>query len=40
MSQFFFLLRFYKGKEEEIGMAMADYEDTIKNIPPYYSTTT
>ena len=31
----FFLPRFYKGKEEEIGMATAGYEDTIKNIPSY-----
>ena len=43
---FFFLPRFFKGKEEEIGMATAGYEDTIKNIPfilqhqhNYYNTT-
>ena len=34
-SLFFFLPRFFKGKEEEIGMATAGYEDTIENIPPY-----
>ena len=34
----FFLPRFYKGKEEEIGMATAGYEDTIENIPSYITS--